>query len=1152
MIPAKFDNLCPNCEGEISSERLAIKLPCERCLPKVVQAEKLEDLVEVVWRNLTKKEKYDIVYHTISRLKDFNRFFEQVTGSKLWSAQRAWAKRVFLGKSFSIVAPTGVGKTVFGTTMALYLAKQGEKAYFVLPTTTLLLQVYERMRTFAERAGLDVKILAIHSKMKKKEREEAEEKLKRGDFDILITTSQFLARKFEVMQGLRFEFVFIDDVDAFLKSSKNIDRVLQLVGFSPEIIELAFRSILLKIRLLREQKDEIIEELEKIRRKIEEYKERNPIGQILVASATGRARGLRVKLFRELLEFEVGSTRANLRNIVNTFDKELDILVDLLKRLGTGGLVFVALDIGQERAKELTEKLKAQGIRAEFASSENAVKVLDAFAAGEIDVAVGMAAYYGVLVRGIDLPKRVRYVVFYGVPKFVFGFDLENAPPGRIAFLLDIVGDIVEDRSLRRLANLVRRGKEDAIQEAKKKLQELLQREDVVKALEQRPDVAIEERDGRKVFVIADTKTYIQASGRCSRMYAGGITKGLSVVLVDHEKAFNQLQRYMRIIYGEDFVPLHEVDLEKILREIDEDRKRVGVVKKGEDPVKTVLFVVESPNKARTIARFFGRPSVYIIGGIRGYEVALGKYILNIMATRGHMFDLVVDRGFHGVEVGNAFVPVYTTIKLCRKCGTQTTQNVCPKCGTDEYLEDAMWRVNALRLFALESDYVLIGTDPDTEGEKIAWDTYLAISPYVEKIMRAEFHEVTKSAILRALEEIREIEENRVKAQIVRRIEDRWIGFELSQKLWKVFGRKTLSAGRVQTPVLGWIIERYEEHKRSEAVFIRAKFGESVVVFETDLKKPPKKLPRVLTVEWGEKQEEEVAPPPPFTTDTMLKEATTRMRMCAREVMNLAQDLFEMGLITYHRTDSIHVSSEGIRIARDYIQEKFGEEYFEGRSWGPEGTHECIRPTRPIDPQMLLEYIREGEIQLQGFTKAHLRLYSIIFDRFVRSQMKKAKVRKVKVVYRLGEFVKEEDATAEVVFPGWMIDLPLRRPLSPGRYLVTVEAFVAPKVPLYTQADVVALMKERGIGRPSTYATIIQKLLERRYVLETPSRRKLYPTKLGIAVYNYLSSKFPKLISEERTRELEAIMDAIERGEKDYQDVLKELYEEILSVRPIV
>jgi len=334
---------------------------------------------------------------------------------------------------------------------------------------------------------------------------------------------------------------------------------------------------------------------------VDEYKKTHRTGQLIVSTATGRAYGIRVKLFRELMGFDIGSTRANLRKVMNM-----------------------------------------------YAEAE------DQFQAGKTDVLIGMAAYYGAIVRGIDLPETVRYAVFTGVPKFKFSLRFEGAPEGRIAYLLDVVADHIDDEKksseLRRLANRVRRiRRSEEVEKARQILTEYFSDRTFVERIKESEEVAIVEENGEIKILIADAKTYIQASGRASRMFAGGVTEGAAFVLVDDKRVFKQLERYLRYVLDEEFVPMGDVNIDDLKKRIDESRARIGTVK-NYDPVKTVLFIVESPNKARTIANFFGKPSVYRIGSIQGYEVTTGKYILNIVATRGHMFDLVTNRGIHGVE----------------------------------------------------------------------------------------------------------------------------------------------------------------------------------------------------------------------------------------------------------------------------------------------------------------------------------------------------------------------------------------------------------------------------------------------------------------------------------------------------------------------
>ncbi len=317
-------------------------------------------------------------------------------------------------------------------------------------------------------------------------------------------------------------------------------------------------------------------------------------------------------------------------------------------------------------------------------------------------------------------------------------------------------------------------------------------------------------------------------------------------------------------------------------------------------------------------------------------------------------------------------------------------KGVCPRCGSTN-VRDALENVVAMREIAQEVDEILIATDPpDTEGEKIAWDIRNVLAPYTPNIKRIEFHEVTRPAIMKAIQEARDVNENRVNAQIVRRIEDRWIGFELSQELQRVFESYNLSAGRVQTPVLGWIIERYKEFTESEVYFLGLTLENGLQV-TIELGKDGKDVepPEYVIVEEVQLEERELNPAPPYTTDAMLKDASTFLKLSAPETMRLAQDLFELGLITYHRTDSTHVSNTGIEVAKEYITQELGENYFKPRPWGgEEGAHEAIRPTRPIDTGRLMQLIRDGIIQLsRNLTRNHYRLYDMIFRRFMTSQM---------------------------------------------------------------------------------------------------------------------------------------------------------------------
>ncbi|AIU70049.1 reverse gyrase [Thermococcus eurythermalis] len=1216
-MKALYREMCPNCSGRISDERLVMKNPCDDCIDNPVTAESYFELVNAVREALKSRGKlkaWEDIYSLEKGLREIEEFFEKATGFTFWSAQRTWVKRLLKGRSFSIIAPTGMGKSTFGAFMSVYYAVQGKKSYIVVPTTPLVVQTVKKVQAIIERTGLDVKLAYYHGNLKKKEKEEMLAKIESGDFDILITSAQWLARNFdEKLRGKRFDFIFVDDVDAFLKASKNIDRSLLLLGFTEGIIDKAWEIIRLKKQMSKylngnaEDREEKLNELNgdigKLQREIEEFKRKNKVGVMIIASATGSARGDRIKLYRELLGFEVGSGRSALRNVVDSYLKPTkdvkEHVGELLRRLGKGGLVFVPIDQGLSYAEELVNYLKEKGFAVELASSKNK-KAVEKFENGEADYLVGVATYYGSIVRGLDLPHLIRYAVFTGVPKFRFSIDLERPTIYRALGLLSEIMDFLdeEDRKqaeklharLRRLIRNIPQFELMKIEEALAEglplendfhktvlnvfrelvefLRRVLKKEDVLQRLAEDPFVSLVKEEGKWFIEIPDVRTYIQATGRTSRLFAGGITKGLSVLIVDNEKVFNGLVRQMRWRFTEfKMVPFEELDLEELLREIDEDREKVRLVMEGKisskvkDLVKSALMIVESPNKARTIANFFGRPSKRRIGDLVAYEVSIGNRQLTILASGGHMFDLVTDEGYHGVLIERnedmlRFIPVYDTIKRCRDCGYQFVdwekKGVCPRCGSTN-VRDALENVIAMREIAQEVDEILIATDPDTEGEKIAWDIRNILSPYTPNIKRTEFHEVTRPAILKAIEEARDVNENRVGAQIVRRIEDRWIGFELSGELQRVFENRNLSAGRVQTPVLGWIIERYKEFSESEVYFLGLTLENGLQV-TVELGKGGKDVepPEYVTVEEVQLEERELNPAPPYTTDAMLKDASTFLKLSAPETMRLAQDLFEMGLITYHRTDSTHVSNTGVEIAKEYITQELGEQYFKPRPWGEEGTHEAIRPTRPIDTGRLMQLIRDGIIQLpKSLTRNHYRLYDMIFRRFMTSQMTPAKVLYERAVINAGVGKVKLEGYVEILEEGWT---KLRSPslrqlpkLEPGMKLKVVESkkWKAPKVPLYTQGDIIALMKERGIGRPSTYAKIVETLIRRGYVIETKGRKKLVPTEKGIKVYHYLVSKYRDLVSEERTRELEKLMDQIEEGKADYIEVLNDLYSEL-------
>jgi len=437
--------------------------------------------------------------------------------------------------------------------------------------------------------------------------------------------------------------------------------------------------------------------------------------------------------------------------------------------------------------------------------------------------------------------------------------------------------------------------------------------------------------------------------------------------------------------------------------------------------VKSTLLIVESPTKAETISRFFGRSSTRRYKGILVHESITGDGIFLLTATRGHVYDLVTEGGIYGVEVENGkFVPVYETIRRCRKCGYQFSQDLdtCPKCGSKD-IDNKLDVLKSLREIALEVDEILVATDPDVEGEKISWDVTQYLIPVNNNTRRIEMHEITRYGFREGIASKRDVDSNLVKSQIVRRVQDRWIGFELSKKIQKAFNSLNLSAGRVQSTVLGWIVKREEEYKKSEKTFTKLTLENGYQLEVEESKKS--EIVKVLNIEEGI---EKISPPPPFTTDTILSEASKKFRLGVNEVMKILQDLFEKGFITYHRTDSTRISTAGQMIAKSYLESRGKREIFKGRNWGEEGAHEAIRPVRALDVTDIENLVEEK--LAEGISKNHLNVYSLIFNRFMASQSKEVVVKKQKVSLEVDGDIVEIEIVSEIVGDGWNLFLPIK------------------------------------------------------------------------------------------------------------------------------
>ncbi|MCS7285422.1 MAG: toprim domain-containing protein, partial [Hydrogenobacter thermophilus] len=368
--------------------------------------------------------------------------------------------------------------------------------------------------------------------------------------------------------------------------------------------------------------------------------------------------------FRELLGFEIGTPTFYLRNIVDAYADYQELsLAEWIRKLGKGGLVFVSSDKGKEEVEKLIRELEKANISAVSYEDMDESKLSD-YERGKVDVIVGIASYRNPLARGFDMPHVVRYAIFYGVPKIVLSLQFEKNLSHLLWALASIrpyIAKHIKDY-INRVDDWIVRLKRyqyisDQYMEDKKELKErieklreevknFLMKEEVLRLLETSEDITLRFKDGDYQMVLSDATGYIQASGRTSRMFAGGITKGLSITLIDDKRAFNHLKKKVRW-FSEDinFVPVSSVDLDSLLSQIEEDRKKVKRYLSGEaaterpDLLKPVLIVVESPNKAKTIANFFGKAVRRRIGQHEVLETSLEDRYLMITSSLGHILD---------------------------------------------------------------------------------------------------------------------------------------------------------------------------------------------------------------------------------------------------------------------------------------------------------------------------------------------------------------------------------------------------------------------------------------------------------------------------------------------------------------------------------
>jgi DNA topoisomerase-1 len=554
------------------------------------------------------------------------------------------------------------------------------------------------------------------------------------------------------------------------------------------------------------------------------------------------------------------------------------------------------------------------------------------------------------------------------------------------------------------------------------------------------------------------------------------------------------------------------------------------------------LVIVESPAKAKTIEKFLGR----------AYEVT---------ASMGHVRDL--PKSQLGVDVDNGFAPKYITIR-----------------GKGEV-------IGKLRQRAKKAKAVLLATDPDREGEAISWHLCHVLGIPADQAQRVTFHEITKGAVVGALRNARPIDHQLVDAQQTRRLLDRLVGYQLSPLLWRKV-RGGLSAGRVQSVAVRMICDREqeitafrpEEYWTIEArlrhagqTFTARYWGDAAAARRRPLHTAAEAGAIVdatgrgpLTVGKVTKRERRRNPAAPFTTATLQQEAARKLNLTVRRTMRLAQELYEglsvggehVGLITYMRTDSVRVSDQAVGEAQQFVEERWGRPYCAPRrgkaAEGAQDAHEAVRPTA----------VARTPDSLRGaLGRDQLRLYRLIWERFVASQMSPAVLDTVTCdmagpgghVFRAtGSTVRfpgftvlyvegrePEAQTAESEEPEEERALPELaqgdRPEVLG--LEPLQHFTEPP-PRYTEAMLVRALEEKGIGRPSTYATIIETVESRGYVER--EQKRFRPTQLGVVVTDLLKEHFPDIVDIAFTAGLERELDQVETGQRDWQQLLQDFY----------
>ena len=547
------------------------------------------------------------------------------------------------------------------------------------------------------------------------------------------------------------------------------------------------------------------------------------------------------------------------------------------------------------------------------------------------------------------------------------------------------------------------------------------------------------------------------------------------------------------------------------------------------------LIIVESPAKANTIKKFLGGST-------------------KVVASMGHIRDLPKSK--MGIDIEHDFEPEYINIR-----------------GKGDLIK-------SLKKDAKQAKKIYIATDPDREGEAIAWHLAKILEDEKDKIVRVTFNEITKNAVQKAIKEPRDIDVNLVDAQQARRVLDRIVGYKISPVLWKKV-RRGLSAGRVQSVAVKLIVDRENEiekfipeeywniyadledtktKKQFEAHFY-GKDGKKLEIHSNDevqtiLDNVKDAKYIVSEVKKGEKKR---TPAPPFTTSTMQQEASRKLGFTLKKTMSVAQGLYEgvkipekgtVGLITYMRTDSTRISEEARRVAKTQITKLYGENYYENRYYktkkDAQDAHEAIRPTYiDIEPDSIKDSLSNDQYKL----------YKLVYNRFLASQMAPAIFDTMNVNIKAnaydfkanGQVLKfkgfmtlyvEGTDSEEKEEEGMLPELEENQEVTLKK-LNPKQSFTEPP-PRYTEASLVKALEEKGIGRPSTYSPTITTILERRYIEK--EKKQLYPTELGKVVNKLLTENFTDVINVEFTAKIENEFDEIAEGHEKWKKMIREFY----------